>query len=659
MKDNSIKLVILGFSTILILMFILVFVSQHQMRKNNLLLSNLITDTNVKIQMANTMRDAIRVRENLMYKIQLTEDIFDRDELYMAFLDQAGLYKEARRKLLKSSLSSKEKTAIKQLDKITAIAQPTNDMAAENLLYNNNLDEAREYLKKSKTLQNATLVVLDNLVSIENQNAVKANLTALRQYDKASFIFYTLTIIASLLCITVIWLVIRNVGRVNKRITWQATHDDLTGLLNRYEFENRVQTSLQHAQIDKSQHALLFMDLDQFKIINDSCGHLAGDRLLQKIPVLIESCIRQHDTLSRLGGDEFAILMQDCRREQAVLAAETIREKILNFQFLWDNKKFAVGISIGIYVITEKTINIQQAFSAADAACYIAKDNGRNLVHIYNKQDEQSIKEQNYVQWLSNLTEVTDNNNFQIYFQPIVATNSLNTDYPDIYYEALIRYIDEESHIHTPDKFLPAAERFGKIQLLDRWVIKNAIQSFTENKHLSRTSKLSINLSGRSMSSNSLLEYIQEQIKTFKIKPQQLCFEITETEVIASMDDAINLMKKIKAIGCQFALDDFGTGLSSFCYLKNLPVDILKIDGAFIKNIVNNPVDKALVQSMHNIAQIMNMKTVAEHVENNDIINTLKEIGVDYIQGYAISRPLKKLYEPSVISDKNMCIAPA
>ncbi len=642
MKDNSIKLVILGFTTILILMFILVFISQHQMRQNNQILSSLITDTNVKIQMANTMRDAIRLRENLMYKMQLTEDIFDRDEIYMQFLEYAGIYKKARRKLLKTSLNKIERSAIKQLDRITAVAQPINDMAAENLLHNRNPDDTQFFLRDSKTLQKATLAVLDKLVEMENQVSIRANRSAHKHYNNTSYIIYTLTIASVFLCITIIWLVIRNVHMVNKQITYQATHDDLTGLVNRYEFENRVQTALQHSKVDNSQHALLFMDLDQFKIINDSCGHLAGDRLLQKIPELIYSCIRRHDTLSRLGGDEFGVLLENCDIDQAVLAAEEIREKILNFQFLWEDKKFSIGISIGITAINHTASDIQQAFSSADAACYIAKENGRNLVHVFNENDENLIKQHNYFHWFSELTETSDTHNFQLYFQPIVSLKKSSFS-AEAYYEVFLRYIDDDGTIHTPDKFLPAAERFGKMQLLDRWVIKNAIQIFSENKAHTDNSKLSINLSGRSMSSDTLPDYIQKQITTFKLKPEQICFEITETEVIASMDIATALVKKIKAIGCQFSLDDFGSGLSSFCYLKNLPVDILKIDGAFVKNIPHDPIDRALVESIHNIGKIMNMKTVAECVESSEVIEILKEMGVDYVQGYAISKPLLKL----------------
>ncbi len=642
MKDNSVKLVILGFTTILILMFILVFISQHQMRQNNQILSSLITDTNVKIQMANTMRDAIRLRENLMYKMQLTEDIFDRDDIYMQFLDYAGVYKEARRKLLKTSLNENERSAIKQLDRITAVAQPINDMAAENLLHHKNFEDTQYFLRDSKTLQKATLAVLDKLVEMENKVSIRANLTAHKHYKNTSYILYILTTASIFLCMTIIWLVIHNVRMVNKQITYQATHDDLTGLVNRYEFENRVQTALQHSKVDNSQHALLFMDLDQFKIVNDSCGHLAGDRLLQRIPELIYSCIRRHDTLARLGGDEFGVLLENCDIHQAVLAAEEIREKILNFQFLWKDKKFSIGISIGITAINHSTSDIQHAFSSADAACYIAKENGRNLVHIFNENDDNLIKQHNYFQWFSELTETSDTHNFQLYFQPIVPLQeSIATS--GSYYEVLLRYVDDKGNIHSPDKFLPAAERFGKMQLLDRWVIKNALRIFSENKSHVRNSKLSINLSGRSMSSETLPDYIQKQINTFKLKPHQICFEITETEVIASMDIAIALMKKIKALGCQFSLDDFGSGLSSFCYLKNLPVDILKIDGAFVKNIPHDPINRALIESIHNIGKIMNMKTVAECVESREIIEVLKKVGVDYVQGYAVSKPLKKL----------------
>ncbi len=643
MKDNSIKLVSLGFITIMILMFALTVISQHQIRENNRLLSSLITQTNVKIQAVNAMRDSIRMRENIMQKMQLTDDVFARDELYMDFLNFAGIYKAARRKLLNSSLDEKEKNELKKLDELTRQAQPINDVAAETLVASPQNSRLKKYVTDSIRLQTETLKILDHLVEIENRNAVDSHHIAINEYKQTSYIIYSLTITAFLLCIYVIWKVVHNVRRINNEITHQATHDNLTGLVNRYEFENRVRTALHRAKIDDRQHSLLFMDLDQFKAINDTCGHLAGDHLLQKIPLLVNSIIRQHDTLARLGGDEFGLLMEDCSIEKAVLMAEEIREKILNFHFLWDGRNFTIGISIGITSINSQTKDLQQIFTSADTACYMAKENGRNLVHIYNEKDEKLLKQQKHMQWISRLTDGMENNNFCLYFQPIESLKTSGKAAQHSYYEALIRYKDDNGKIYTPDNFLPAAERFGKIQLLDQWVITQAIKTFSENRFISSESMLSINLSGRSINNEKLLKHIKTQIKNNNINARRICFEITETEVIASLDNAIELMKEIKSLGCQFALDDFGSGLSSFNYLKNLPVDILKIDGAFIRNILNDPIDRAIVKSMYEVAKTMNIKTVAEFVEDRKTIELLREMGIDYVQGYAISKPIPEL----------------
>ncbi len=427
---------------------------------------------------------------------------------------------------------------------------------------------------------------------------------------------------------------IRNMAR---KMEYQAKHDSLTGLINRHEFEHQLKEAIHSARDDGHQHALCYLDLDQFKIVNDTCGHIAGDQLLRVLAKLMPTCIRTSDCLARLGGDEFGVLMFDCPLDQAKKVADALRATIKEFHFTWDKKAFDIGVSIGLVPITKDSGSLQDILRSADSSCYIAKDKGRNRVHVYLPDDYELVKRRGEMQWLTRIQNAIDENHFVLALQSI---QSLRPAEGLPHKEILIRMLTEDGSIVSPNSFIPAAERYDLMATLDRWVIKTSFRMINDEDTNKRPRFVyNINLSGQTLSDPEILDFIQTEIKNFNITASNICFEITETAAIANLSHAIEFITAMKKTGCLFALDDFGSGLSSFNYLKKLPVDYLKIDGEFIKDILTDPVDRAIVSAINNIGHEMGLQTVAEYAENSDIIETLREIGVDHVQGYGIDRP--------------------
>lgn len=425
--------------------------------------------------------------------------------------------------------------------------------------------------------------------------------------------------------------------RMSEQLSYYANHDDLTGLINRREFERRAKRLLSAMNKDREEHALCYIDLDQFKVVNDTCGHVAGDELLRQLSSVLESTVRKRDTLARLGGDEFGVLMEHCSLDGAHRVAESLHKTVQDFQFNWEGKIFKVGVSIGLTPITAMTLDITELLKDADAACYMAKEKGRNRIHVYHPEDTEIANRHGEMLWVSRIHQALADDLFCLYAQTIEALESNKGNH----YELLLRMIDEKGNIIAPGLFLPSAERYDLISKIDRWVIKNTFRELANHpQFLSRINFCSINLSGQSMADADFLNFVISQFDVSGIDSSKICFEITETAAISNLSTAIRFMSTLKGYGCYFALDDFGSGLSSFAYLKNLPVDYLKIDGMFIKDIVDDPIDHAMVKSINEIGQVMGMKTIAEFVENDVIKGMLKEIGIDYVQGYGIGKPL-------------------
>lgn len=425
--------------------------------------------------------------------------------------------------------------------------------------------------------------------------------------------------------------------QAQERLRYQASHDGLTGLINRYEFEQRVTRVLATVAKDKAKHAMCFLDLDQFKIINDTCGHSVGDELLRQVSRLLQKTIRNRDTIARLGGDEFGVLMEHCTVEQAKRVSRDILNAVTNFHFVWSGSAFRISVSIGLVEIAEDSEGFTELLKQADSACYLAKESGRNQVRFHLPDDIHLAERYGQMKWVARIRQAIDEDQLCLFAQPI---NSLENDELR-HYELLIRMKAEDGAMIPPNSFLPAALRYNIIENLDRWVVRHACQMLQDHPlFVDKIDFVSINLSGASFTNPNAMQSILDILKETGLPPEKICFEVTETMAISNLKEAVDFMEKIKALGCRFALDDFGSGISSFGYLKTLPVDYLKIDGVFVKDIVEDPIDLAMVKSINEIGQVMGMKTIAEFVENDEIKMKLKTIGVNYGQGYGLGKPV-------------------
>jgi diguanylate cyclase (GGDEF)-like protein/PAS domain S-box-containing protein len=424
------------------------------------------------------------------------------------------------------------------------------------------------------------------------------------------------------------------------RLSYQASHDSLTGLINRIEFERRLGLALTTSAELQRHHAVMYLDLDQFKVVNDTCGHAAGDELMRQISVLLQQRMREGDTLARLGGDEFGVLLENCPPEHALRIADEMRETVRDFHFAWNNRTFAVGVSIGLVNLAEGAFTLADVLSAADAACYMAKDKGRNRVQLYHPDDSELSMRHGEMEWVGRIQKALDEDRFCLYSQSIVPVGSKRSH--GVHCEVLVRMLDERGAVVPPMAFIPAAERYGLMPALDRWVIHNAFSKLTEMRADTSIEPIvtcSINISGASIVDERFLGYVRDKFAEFNVPHSTICFEITETAAIGNLAKAKQFIDDLRAFGCRFSLDDFGAGMSSFAYLKHLPVDFLKIDGGFVKDMPDDPIDRAMVEAINSVGHVMGKITIAEFVENDACLRILREIGVDFAQGYGIDRP--------------------
>ena len=639
MSNDPIKLTVgLGFAGVLALMGLISFISLSQMNKITEQMSFLLDETNAKITAANTMRDSIRLRGDTLYKMYLTDDYFVRDE-YRIELSNHGLsYRNAFDELSSFHMSAREAKLLSLIVKQSRIARVLNTIASENLLSELEKEQVQDSLHLANDARHDMLVSLDKLVTLQEE-ITRSTINDTKMYrESISSIILFLSLAAFFISIYIAQRVIRETTKKNSEIRFQATHDELTKLANRKEFNHRLKEAHATAIDNHENHALCFLDLDKFKTINDSCGHKAGDELLIQLTRIIKDHIRSHDTLARIGGDEFGLLLEGCSLDNAIEIAEGIVSLIKNYEFNWLDKKFHVGVSIGLAMVTHETRSIEKALSYADMACYAAKDMGRNQVHIHGLDDDRVKKMHKELSWVADINNASSNDRFSLYLQSI---GNLQTKRASSRYEVLLRLNDDEGTMVSPGSYIPAAERFSLMKDVDYWVIEKTF------KHLSRLYKdipncdicLFINISANSLTNSQFTNFVIQQYKKYNIAHDSVCLEISEIKATKNINQTADVITALRKHNIRFALDDFGTGISSFSYLKNLPVDYLKIDGNIIKNISKNTADKAMVAAINQIGKVMNIEIIAKHVENVFTLNQLKEIGIDYAQGFYIDEP--------------------
>ena len=521
------------------------------------------------------------------------------------------------------------------------------------------LDEAAEELhafQQSGRVDRTGLgLILNRIIQVNEelrpwQNRFSNTLGEATRWIRSMLFFVIVTVAGTLVPIGIV-LTQRVVTRVDRaerelkelklrqeyavKLAYHASHDQLTNLVNRPEFENRLRQALNTAANQGRQHVVMYLDLDQFKVVNDTCGHATGDQLLRQVGALLKQNVREGDSLARLGGDEFGVLLENCPMHEAIRIADELQKCIADFRFASETRSFSIGASIGVVHIADGTLTLTDVLGAADAACYMAKEKGRNRVQFYRPHDSEVFVRRGEMEWVSRLQRALQEGRFVLHAQEIMSIGEQTPRHN--HRELLVRMLDEHDKIIPPMAFIPAAERYGMMPMIDQWVIQDAFAKI--NSLGSKGGTCAINISGTSIGDERFLEFVREQFRRYVMPPRSVCFELTETAAIANFDKAARFFGELKSLGCLFSLDDFGAGMSSFGYLKHLPVDFLKIDGSFVKDVAHDPVDRAMVQAINDVGHVMGKRTIGESVDGEMGLAALREIGVDFAQGNWISPP--------------------
>jgi len=630
----------LGFGLVIVILLIAIVGSYHSTSEHNRQLSLLVRSSALKTVLAYTMREAIRERIDTLRAMTTHQDPFERDADKMQFFGFARKYSHARESLIEQMDTQAEHNVIARLDATAKAVGPPNTRALDALF-----DDALPQYKVEEAVQGSIdghltlLRHLDEAVRTIHQTTQNRIKEAGDQIQDALLAESLLGFVAFLLAALTATLVVINTGARNKQLSHQAAHDVLTGLLNRQAFEASLRMALDQSRITPDSHALLYVDLDRFKLVNDSCGHAAGDALLRELSTVMQRALRQSDVLARIGGDEFGVLLRYTVAADAERVAEKMRRTVEEFTFHCEDQVFKVGASIGLVPFGNAPTSVESLLSTADACCYSAKEEGRNRVHCAETNGHAVERRSGEMRWVNRITESLRNDRFVLYGQIIRPLNS-KLDDGRLALEVLLRMKDDEGlGLIPPGQFLPAAERYGIVPDIDRWVVRHSLQWLAGLGKTAQDIRISINICGPAASDPHFHRYVRDWIAETGVPPRSLCFEITESVAIRSLANAAALIDALGDLGCQFALDDFGSGLSSFNQLRHLKVDYLKIDGSFIHNIDRDPINRAMVESINTIGKKLGKRTVAEFVENDRIRKILQEIDVDYAQGFGLHKP--------------------
>ncbi|MGD8631014.1 MAG: EAL domain-containing protein [Gammaproteobacteria bacterium] len=601
-------------------------------------MQNLFEATSQKTAAITSMRNALWQKTASLQHMLQADTVAERNTYYRRFSDDSENYLAAASRLASRGTLGEEAAVHTQLQQQARFFEPYFENAAKLIMNAAPASVVTAAMRDIAANMETMFSSLDRLADIQRSRTMRV-LDASRQQN--TFLRNILPGIA-LVMLTLtgagVRFVFLQLSERNRQLAYHCSYDPLTGLINRREFESRLDRLVRHTRIKPATHALLYMDLDQFKLVNDSCSHAAGDELLEQVTRLLLGAIRQRDTLGRLGGDEFGLLLENCPLGKAVELAARIQKMLDGFQYTRGEKTFSPGVSIGVVMIDENTSGIASVMCAADAACYIAKESGRNRVQIAHLGDRRIQQHQGEMQWASRLKQALADDRFTLYYQPIVPCAGGSNRGRHI--EILLRMIDEDGTLTRPGTFLPAAEKYNMAVHLDRWVISRVMEWLAQHVDAAHPPPvITVNLSAQTLRSPDMLKFIIDRTEHAGVAPEHVIFEITESKVIASLPSTTNFMLTLRGCGFRFSLDKFGSGLSTFTYLKKLPIDFLKIDGTFVRDILADPVDYAMVRSFNELGQLLGKETIAEFVESLDIADELRKIGINYAQGHAYATP--------------------
>ena len=630
----------LGFGLVIGILLISIVGSYHTTNSHNQLLSQLVRAAGMKTVLAYTMREAIRERIDSLRAMATQTDPFKRDEEKMRLFSHASKYVRARETLIQHLKTDSEREIFEKLDASARSVGTPNARALRALFDEESTPgEINAAVQASIDGHLTLLRHLDEMVRTIHQTTQNRIHEAGDTFHEELLTAALLGMIAFAIAVVAAALVVINAGARNRKLSHQAAHDILTGLLNRQAFEASLRLTLEQSEQSPDSHAVMFIDLDRFKVVNDSCGHPAGDALLKELSATLAGRLRNSDVIARIGGDEFAVLLRYTEPDNAEQVAEKIRHAVEAFTFEWDNQTFKVGASIGLVPFGSEPITLEELLSTADACCYSAKEEGRNRVHHAAANPEAAQRRSGEMRWVTRISDAIRDDGFMLYGQMIKPLN-VALDDGRLALEVLLRMKDQEGlGLIPPGQFLPAAERYGTVPDIDRWVVENSLRWLAGLGKTAENLRISINICGPAASDPQFHRFVRNCIADTGVPPRSLCFEITESVAIRSLANAAALVDALGDLGCQFALDDFGSGLSSFNQLRHLKVDYLKIDGSFIHNIDRDPINRAMVESINTIGKKLGKRTVAEFVENDRIRGILQEIDVDFAQGFGLHKP--------------------
>jgi diguanylate cyclase (GGDEF)-like protein len=622
----------------------LLFSGYHNVKDTHTQAKLIIEQQQKKHQLVSEMYKAARERSLILLTMHATDDLFELDDLHQQLSKHASSFINARQQLMAMDLSAEERSILDEQMSLVRINAPLQDQAADMFIVGNQEQAEKLLFETAIPGQQQVLNKTDDILAFYKRNTKKVIADIELSDENASSNFQrlaaTLFIIGTLIALAAIRATRQEKSRLIRsaeKMSYQAAHDPLTGLINRWKFESTLAKLLKRIESDEK-HFVFYLDLDQFKIVNDTGGHHVGDELLKQVATIMRSCIRKSDVLARIGGDEFGIILEYCDLDCARNIAESIVQKMREFRFYWEKNTFRIGVSIGMVQVDDTTRDLAEILKNIDSACYAAKDSGGNRFHVYSESDQELIHRKSEMDWVIHIESALEQNRFVLFAQPIVATNENDSH---VNYELLIRMKSAEDELIPAGNFLPAAERYNKMIDIDSWVVTEALSILSYSpRFVESIDYCSINLSCQSLTNEKFMDFIIEQFNRHKHLSEKICFEITETAAITNLIQADRCILKLREMGIRFSLDDFGSGLASFEYLKMLPIDYLKIDGMFVRDIVTDPIDRAMVKSIHEVGSVMGKITVAEFVENQDILNEVKAIGVHFAQGYTIGRPM-------------------
>ena len=636
--DNTKSIIGIGFVAVFSLMLLVTWLSMTSLNHVNTSMSVLIEDTAQKTNRAFHMRDVIRLRSGAVRSLLQIEEPNERQRIFDKLVEYTEAYRQARSELVLLGANERE------FEILSEITLADNRVADEYERTNNQIyamtqdPEALKSVLNDVRLQELVLLNhLNDLVELEktlSQEALEKNQNTYRETRR---LLLALVVAAFALSAIISALVTSRVSKANRRIAHLANHDDLTGLHNRRSFEEHLKHTIAIADRDKNSYGLLYLDLDRFKIVNDTCGHHAGDKLLIELTTNLQHRLRRGDLFARVGGDEFAIIAHGKSFADVTRLAEDLRTLVQDFNFIYAEQAFKVSLSIGVTPIDGQIQDIQTLLADVDSACYVAKQSGRNRVHVTQENDAEVVKYRSDIAGIQSIRQALAEERLSLYFQPIFNIEQKSVSMAHC--EILLRIRSENGEVYSPAKFIPIAEKYNVMSEIDQWVFNHVVEWLLEHQNEFHVPRLLVNLSGLSFLDENFNNYIVERLQRGDIDASLIAFEITETAAVDNFEKVRGFIDRVRALGCTLALDDFGSGFSTFAYLKQLPIDFLKIDGSLVRNIANDNIDHEMVRAINQIGHTVGAKTIAEFVENDEILTQLRELGVDYAQGYGLRMP--------------------